>query len=225
MLKEILTQLGAVSGAMDRQTTVQKTANPDHKFFLRFAITPFVLMQSLLGDLAEKLEESEDLEALKAFIGILPKQELYLSCPVNVITEGLALPNTGKCMILVGADEKDKGGTVIAYNAQLVTIGVEKYLSLPQAATAADELSKAMTEELGIPVTVNLAAHIASRQISTAQNAQRKDAKATRAAKKGGYQPAQRGNTARGVSDNESPAFAGTSGVNTGDDEPDLSGL
>jgi hypothetical protein len=221
MLKNILSQLAGYTSATDRQTPVQKTAQSDHSWFLRFAITPFVLIQSLCSELAESLDECEELEALKAFIGLLPQNELYLSCPVNVITGGLALPNTGRGMVLMGGPTIEEGGTVVMYSAQLATVGVEKFLSLPQAHAAAVELSEVMSKDLGAPITVNLEAKIAERQITTAQNEQRRDAKRSRQDRKGGYQPTQR--AAKGST--EQPAFAGPSGTQGNSEDPDIPNL
>jgi len=218
MLKNILDQLGAYNGAMDRKTAIQRTADRDHTWFLRFVITPFALIQSLCSELAENLEDSE---AVKAIVATFSALDLYISFPVNQITSGLALPNTGRGMVLMGGPTLEEGGTVVMPSIKLSTIGVEKFLSLPQATEAAEALSAVISEELKAPVTVNLSAKIAERQITNSEAAQRRDARKGSAERKGGYQATQRvakGNT-------EQPAFSGPSGQQGGGDDPDIPGL
>lgn len=220
-MKHLIEKLGGYKAAMGRQTAIQRTADNDHVWWLRFAITPIALLASLVDELAQKVEESEELEAVRGLIQQFAALDLYISFPVNIITEGLALPNTGRGMVLMGGPTVQEGGTVIFPSLKLATLGVEKLLTLETAREAAEGLSQAISEELKSPVVVNLDAKIAERQITNAEASQRRDARARRQEQKGGYQASQRGSNG-GTSDQ--PAFAGPSNTSRGED-PDIPGL
>lgn len=223
-MKHLMQKLASYKGAMDRTTSVQKTAAEGTDWWLRFAITPFALLAELVSDLADKVGESEEIEAVKAFVENLGELDLFVSFPVNLVTDSLALPNTGRGIVWMGATSKKEGGVVIFPRLTISVDGIERLLSLEAAHEAAEALSQQISDEMKRPVSVNLEAKIAARQIQVAENAQTRDAKDRAKARRDGYQPAQRGNrgarpAASGTSDQ--PAFAGPSGG----DEPDIPGL
>ena len=218
-MKDLLKRLGGFSAAMDRKTAIQRTADNTHVWWLRYVITPLALLQNLCEELADKADE--DTEAIKAVVSTFAQFDLYISFPVNQITAGLALPNTGRGMVLMGGPSVEEGGTVVMPSVRLSTIGVEKLLSLPQAQEAADVLAAQISEELKTPFSVNLSAKIAERQITNSEAAQRKDAKAGRADQRRGYQPTQR----RATGSTEQPAFSGPSGRSGAGEELDIPGL
>jgi hypothetical protein len=227
-MSSVLDKLLGYGGAVAQATPIQRKADREHTFWLRFCITPFVLLATLVAETAEKAGDSikEEAEGLKRLVAGLKTWDLWVSFPVNRITAALALPNTSRGMVLMGGPTLAEGGIVLFPRMSLSTIGCERLLQLDAAREAAEKLGIEISDTLKAQITVNLDAKIAERQISGSERAQQRDARAMRAAQGQGYTPGWRRQRGTATQSAE-PKFGGPSTDQAGGDDgsPDVPGL